>query len=131
MKKNIFNVLFSKFGVALFFLMFLLWNEGSAQSYVSSAVAKTRLSAQADAWELQVKQNPGQPALAQLRFKADIYQKMILFLDQGQSVASVIDMGAAKYSAHVKNTSSAPVAQTRTNAPSSGFKAEAQGLLTN
>ena len=131
MKKNIFTVLFSKFGVALFFLMFLLWNEGSAQSYVSSAVAKTRLSAQANAWEVQAKQNPDQPASADLRVKSSIYQKMILFLDQGQTVASAIDMGADKYRTHLKNTASAPGLQLRSNAPSSTFKVQTQSLLSN
>ncbi len=131
MKKNIFNVLFSKFGVALFFLMFLLWNEGSAQSYVSSAVAKTRLSAQASAWEIEAKQNPDQPASTQLHVKSNIYQKMILFLDEGQTVASAIDMGADKYSAFLRNTGTSPSAKNGSRSYTLDFKSETQSLLSN
>lgn len=129
MKKNTFTVLFSKFGVALFFLMFLLWNEGQAQSYVNADIAKTRLSAQSEVWRTQLKQNPNQAGAYQLNAQSTVYQKMILHLNDGATVAESIDAGAEKLL--ILLTADGQFTKLAAKTQANSFKQSAESLLSN
>ena len=129
MKKNTLNVLFSKFSVVLFFLMFLLWNTGQAQSYVNSDIAKTRLGDQAATWATQVKPNPAAPANLQPAIKTAIFEKMILHLEEGATVAQAIDAGMEKYIVLCKDKD--PGAISNLSGLVSTFRAFTQSLLSN
>lgn len=129
MKKNTFTVLFSKVGVVLFFLMFLLWNEGSAQSYVNSTVAQTRLGTQINTWDLQVKQSPNGPNSLQYSIKSTIYERMILHLLEGATVAQAIQGGMEKYVNLCKDKDPSASANIQTTLAT--FQQFTEGLLTN
>lgn len=129
MKKNTFTVLFSKVGVVLFFLMFLLWNQGSAQSYVTSNVAQTRLGDQAGAWIVQARQDLNSPTSLQLRIKSTIYDKMIQDIQGGATVTQAIDGGMQKYVTLCKDKDPVAVANMATLLAT--FQQYTQGLLTN
>ncbi len=129
MKKNTFTVLFSKVGVALFFLMFLLWNEGSAQSYVTTTVAQNRLGAQMNTWGVSVRQSPNGPNSLQYSIKATIYERMVIHLEEGATVAQAIAGGMEKYVNLCKDKD--PSASANIQTAVATFQQFTEGLLTN
>lgn len=129
MKKNTLNVLFSKFSVVLFFLMFLMWNEGKSQSYVASNTAKTLLSQQAATWAVQVRQSPNGAGALQLSIRSAIYDKMVQHLEEGATVAECVQGGVEKYTTLTKDKDPAAVSNLTTLV--TNFRDYTVGLLQN